>query len=321
MSTISTTRRRLIQAMAACAAAPALAQVDTPIRFILPVATASGVDTITRAAQPALAKAFGRPVVVENQPGAGGIVGLQQLARAAPDGRTLSVVSNNVVIFPSVLKSVPFDMPGDFTPIAVVGYTPVVLVVNPGVPAKNAKELIALLKAKGDDMNYASSGNGTILHLACAQFLDEAGVKARHIPYKGVGPMVTDLIGGQVQFGFDAVAIGLPHVKSGRLRALATTGRTRLSFLPDVPSAAETLPKFEVVNWYGMVVPVGTPRDIIARLHAEIVKAMNIPEIHEKLVAQGTDPVGSTPEEFGAFMKAETAKWARVIKAANIKAD
>lgn len=193
-------RRRLLIGAGAAAlssAAPAIAQTDKPIRFVLPNATGSGIDAITRAVQPALAKALGAAVVVENQPGAGGIVGLQTLARSAPDGMTLSFVSNNVVIFPSVLKSMPFDMPGDFTPIAVVGYTPVVLVVNPKVPAKNAKELVALLKSRGDAMNYASSGNGTILHLACAMFLDVIGAKARHIPYRGVGAMVTDIIGGR----------------------------------------------------------------------------------------------------------------------------
>jgi tripartite-type tricarboxylate transporter receptor subunit TctC len=188
-------RRRLLTlalgtsagACAALAGWPAAAQERT-VRFILPNATGSGVDAITRAAQPALAKALGHAVIVDNQAGAGGVVGLQALARSPADGFTLSVVSNNVVIFPSVLKSIPFDMPGDFTPIAVVGYTPIVLVVHPKVAATNAKEFAALLKARGSDMNYASGGNGTILHLATEMFLDEAGAKARHIPYKGVGP-------------------------------------------------------------------------------------------------------------------------------------
>ena len=179
-------------------AGAASAQVgDKTVKFILPNATGSGVDAITRAAQPALAKALGFSVVIDNQPGAGGIVGLQALTLAAPDGMTLSVVSNNVVIFPSVYKTLPFDMPGDFTPIAIVGSTPIILVTNPNkVAAKDSKEFVALLKAKPDEYAYASGGNGTILHLAGEMFLDEAGVTARHIPYKGVGPMVTDLIGG-----------------------------------------------------------------------------------------------------------------------------
>src|SRR4051794_8606813 len=213
------TRRALMVGLAAGLAAPTLAQTDKAIRVILPNAAGSGVDAITRAAQAALSKALGHPIVIDNQPGAGGIVGLQALARSPADGYSLGVVSNNVVIFPSVYKSLPFDMPGDFTPIAVVGYTPVVLVVNAKVPATSAKELIALLKAKGGEMNFASGGNGTILHLATEMFLEEAGVKARHIPYKGVGPMLTDLIGGQVDFATAALPRGQPHPKSGALRA------------------------------------------------------------------------------------------------------
>ena len=194
----------VIGGMALCASS--LAQVgEKAVRIVLPNATGSGVDAITRTAQPALAKALGKPVVIENQPGAGGIVGVQTLTRAAPDGMTLSVVSNNVVIFPSVYKTLPFELPADITPIAIVGFTPVVLVVNPKVPAANSKELIALIKSQPGKINYGSSGNGTILHLACEVFLDEAGVKATHVPYKGVGPMLTDLLGGQVDFATAAL--------------------------------------------------------------------------------------------------------------------
>jgi tripartite-type tricarboxylate transporter receptor subunit TctC len=183
--------------LALLTAGTAVAQQDRPVRFVLPNAAGSGVDAITRAAQPALAKALGAPVVVENQTGAGGVIGLQTLARSAPDGHTLAVVSNNVVIFPSVMKSLPFDMLSDFTPIARVGSTPMVLVVNPSkVQATSHKELVALVKAKPDALNYASSGNGTILHLAVELYLEAAGIKVRHIPYKGVGPMVADLLGG-----------------------------------------------------------------------------------------------------------------------------
>ena len=206
MIKLATLSRRSLLAGAAVLAAAGLlplaahAQAGT-VKFILPNATGSGVDAITRAAQPALSKALGASMVVENQPGAGGVLGLQALARSAADGNTLSVVSNNVVIFPSVLKSLPFDMPGDFTPIAVVGATPMVLVVNPAkMAASNHKEFLALLKAKPDGYNFASGGNGTILHLATELYLDAAGAKAKHIPYKGVGPMVNDLLGGQVDF-------------------------------------------------------------------------------------------------------------------------
>src|SRR6185369_17727334 len=217
----------------------AAAQSERPVKFILPVATASGVDTITRAAQPALSKALAAPMIVENQPGAGGIVGTSALVKAAPDGHTLSIVSNNHVIYPSVYKSLPFDPIADITPIAVIGSTPIVIVVNPKVEAKNAQELIALLKSNPGKYNYGSSGNGTILHLAAEMFFDEAGVKATHVPYKGVGPMLTDLIGGQVEIG----ALSLPsvqqHLKAGTLRAIGVGAAQRVAAAPEIPTMVE----------------------------------------------------------------------------------
>ena len=224
-STSATSRRFFLAAAAvAILAVTGIADAqmgDRAIRFILPVATASGVDTITRAAAPALQKALGHPVVVDNQPGAGGIVGTQAMVKSPPDGFTLSIVSNNHVIYPSVYKSVPFDPLGDITPIAVIGATPIVIVVNPQkIPAKNVPELVALLKANPGKYNYASSGNGTILHLAAEMFFDQAGVKVTHVPYKGVGPMVTDLIGGQVDIGALALPSVQQHLKSGALRAI-----------------------------------------------------------------------------------------------------
>ena len=197
------TRRAALAALSSAAAVAfpglSLAQADRPVKFILPNATGSGVDAITRAAAPAIGKALGANVVVENQAGASGVIGLQAMAKNPPDGLTLSVVSNNVVIFPSVIKNLPFEMPGDFTPIAVLGATPLVLVANPQkMPASSSREFIAALRAKPDGYNFGSGGTGTILHLAAEMFVDEARVKARHIPYKGVGPMVTDLLGGQI---------------------------------------------------------------------------------------------------------------------------
>jgi tripartite-type tricarboxylate transporter receptor subunit TctC len=240
-------RRTALQALAALTTAAlttlpgvAAAQSDKTVRFVLPNATGSGVDAITRAAQSALGKALGATVVVDNQPGAGGVVGLQTIARAAPDGHTLGVVSNNVVIFPSVLKSLPFAMPGDFTPIAVCGYTPVVLVVNPAkVAAKNSAEFTALLKSKPGELNFGSGGNGTILHLAAEMYLDEVGAKARHIPYKGVGPMVTDLIGGQIEFATAALPSVQQHIKSGALRAIGVGTAQRVPAAADIPTFVE----------------------------------------------------------------------------------
>jgi tripartite-type tricarboxylate transporter receptor subunit TctC len=245
------------------------AQQDRPVRFILPNAVGSGVDAITRAAQPALANALGAPIVVENQTGAGGVIGLQALARSAPDGNTLSVVSNNVVIFPSVLKSLPFDMPGDFTPIAKVGSTPMVLVVNPAkVAATSHKELAALLKAKPDAFNYASSGSGTILHLAVELYLDAAGLKVKHIPYKGVGPMVTDLLGGQVDFAAAALPSVQGHIASGKLRPIGLVPRAAHACRAEHPTFAEQgLANFEVEAWFAVIGPKGMSAATVKKVY------------------------------------------------------
>jgi len=320
MTTASFTRRQLLVGMAAAISLPAFAQSEKPIRVILPNATGSGVDAITRSAQPALAKALGQPVIVDNQPGAGGIVGLQALARSAPDGQTLSVVSNNVVIFPSVLKSIPFDMPGDFTPIAVVGYTPVVLVVNAKVPASNSKELIALLKAKGDGMNYASGGNGTILHLATAMFLDEAGVKARHIPYKGVGPMLTDLLGGQVEFATAALPSVQQHLKSGALRAIGVATAQRIAAAPEIPTFVEQgLPNYVVEAWFAVIGPKGLPVAEVQRVHAAVIAAFNDPAVKETMAKQGNVINIAPADQAMPFFRSELAKYARLVKKAGVE--
>src|SRR5690242_11076029 len=251
---------------AALAAGVAAAQSERPIKFILPVATASGVDTITRAASPALSKALGHPVIVDNQPGAGGIVGTSTLVKSAPDGFTLSIVSNNHVIYPSVYKSVPFDPVNDITPIAVLGSTPIVLVVNPGkLPAKDVKELIALLKAKPGGYNYGSSGNGTILHLSTELFVQEAHVEVRHIPYKGVGPMLTDLLGGQVDMGTLSLPSVQQHLKSGTLHAIGVGTAKRLEAAPEIPTMVEQgLPGYLVEGWFAVIGPAKLPQADVA---------------------------------------------------------
>ena len=296
------------------------AQSDKPVKFILPVATASGVDTIARSAQPALSKALGAPVVIENQPGAGGIVGTQAVVKAAPDGTTLSIVSNNHVIYPSVYKSLPFDPVADITPIAVVGSTPIVLVVNPKVPAKNAQELIALLKSKPDELNYASSGNGTILHLAIAMFLDQAGVKAKHIPYKGVGPMITDLIGGQVEFG----ALSLPsvqqHIKSGALRAIGVGAPQRVAAAPEIPTMAEQgMPNYLVEGWFAVVGPAKMAPSLVNKINAAVKEAFAAPEVKDAMAKQGNTIDVSTPEYALKFFPAELAKYAALVKKAGVE--
>ena len=303
---------------------PALAQSqsqsDKPVRFILPNATGSGVDAITRTAQAALAKALGHPIIVDNQPGAGGIVGLQALARSPADGMTLGVVSNNVVIFPSVMKSIPFDMPGDFTPIAVVGYTPVVLVVNAKVPAKDSKEFVALLKSRNGDMTYGSGGNGTILHLASAMFLDEAKVSARHIPYKGVGPMLTDLIGGQIDFATAALPSVQAHLKSGALRAIGMTTAQRVSAAPEIPTFVEQgLPNYVVNAWFAVIGPKGLPSAEVLRVHAAVVAAFNDPEVKEAMAKQGNVINVQPADKAMPFFRSELAAYAALVKKAGVE--
>ncbi|MBL8309490.1 MAG: tripartite tricarboxylate transporter substrate binding protein [Burkholderiales bacterium] len=318
--------RNAALAALACAAllgaAAAHAQTDKVTKLILPVAAGSGVDTITRASSKALATALGTAVVIENQPGAGGIVGTQALVKSAPDGATLSVVSNNHVIYPSVYKSLPFDPIKDITPIAVMGTTPLVLVVNPKVAAKDAKELVALLKAKPDGLNYASSGNGTILHLAAEMFLDEANVKAKHIPYKGVGPMVTDLLGGQVDFGVLALPSIQAHLKSGALRAIGTSSKARLAAAPEIATFAEQgLPGYIVEGWFAVIAPRGLPAAEVKRVNAAFTTAFASSEVKEAMGKQGNSITIQSPEQSAEFFKSELEKYAKLVKKAGVKLD
>lgn len=325
-STITLSRRAALGQMAAVgtlAAAPhwVLAQTDRPLRLVLPNATGSGVDGITRAVQAALSKALSVSVVVENQPGAGGVVGLQTLSKAAPDGNTLSVVSNNVVIFPSVLKSLPFDMPGDFTPIAMLGNTPMVLVVNPQkISATNSREFIALLKSKPGELNFASGGNGTILHLAAEMFLDESKTSAKHIPYKGVGPMVTDLLGGQVEFATVALPSVQQHIKSGALRAIGMCGPQRVAAAPEIPTFVEQgLPAYVVEAWFAVIGPKGLSAANVKRIHEGLVAAFNDPAVKETMAKQGNSINISSPEQAQAAFKSEMVKYAVLVKKAKLE--
>ena len=320
--TIPTLRRALVLGAAAFALShSALAQSDKVVKFILPNATGSGVDTITRTAQAALAKALGHPVVVENQAGAGGIVGLQAMARAPADGFTLSVVSNNVVILPSVYKKLPFEMPGDFTPIAVIGSTPLVLVVNPNkVPAQNAREFAALMKSKPGQMSYASGGNGTILHLAAEMYVDEIGAQALHVPYKGVGPMLADLIGGQVDWATAALPSVQQHLKSGALRAIGVSSAARTPAAPEIPTFAEQgLPGYLVDAWFGVLGPKGMTAADVKRVHTALVAAFADPAVKEAMAKQGNVIDISSSEQAQSYFKSELAKYAKLVKKAGIE--
>ena len=316
-------RRRiavLLAGLALCGAAATVRASDKPIRMVLPVGAGSGVDTIMRAAVPQLIKALnGQSVVIENLPGAGGITGASVIVRAPADGLTLGVVSNNHVVNPSVFKKMPFDAVGDITPITVVGATPFVLVVNPKVPAKNAKELQALLKAKPDGYNYASSGNGTIIHLAGAMFMEAAGVDVRHIPYKGVGPMVTDMMSGQVEIGVVALPAVQGQLKSGALRAIGIMGTQRVPSLPDLPTIAEQgFPDVDVAGWFAVVGPARLPPTEVKRLHAAVVAAFAMPETREAMAKQENIINPMTPEASLQFFKTEQERYSRLVKKAGV---
>lgn len=302
------------------AAATTVRANDKPIRMVLPVGAGSGVDTIMRAAAPQLIKALGgQSVVIENLPGAGGITGASVIVRAPADGLTLGVVSNNHVVNPSVFKKMPFDAVGDITPITVVGATPFVLVVNPKIPAKNAKELQALLRAKPDGYNYASSGNGTIIHLAGAMFMEAAGVDVRHIPYKGVGPMVTDMVSGQVEIGVVALPAVQGQLKSGALRAIGIMGKQRVASLPDLPTIAEQgFPDVDVAGWFAVVGPAKLPPAEVKRLHAAVVAAFAMPETKEAMAKQENIINPMSPEASLQFFKTEQERYARLVKKAGV---
>ncbi len=322
----STTRRLTIAlGTAALLSATTITHAQTaPLRVILPVGAGSGVDGIVRAAQNELSKALGgQPLVIENLPGAGGITGTSALVKAAPDGNTIGVLSNNHAVNPSVFKKLPYDSVADITPISVVGSTPFVLVVNPAkVSAKNAKELQAFLKAKPGDYNYASSGNGTIIHLAGEMAIDAMGVDVKHIPYKGVGPQVADLIGGQVELGVVAVPAAQAHIKSGALRAIGVMGKQRVPTLPDVPTFAEQgFPDVDVAGWFMVAGPKGLPPAQVKRIHDAFVTAFSTPEVKAAMAKQDNVIAPTTPEAAVAFLKSEQERYARLAKKADIKLD
>ncbi|MEY2771810.1 MAG: hypothetical protein RIQ38_2229 [Pseudomonadota bacterium] len=319
-------RRQTLQYLGAALAAMGLpvqlaqAQSGT-VKFILPNATGSGVDAITRTMAPVFGRLMGVNVVVENQAGASGVIGLQAMGKTPPDGNTLSVVSNNVVIFPSVIKNLPFDMPGDFTAIATLGNTPMVLVANPQkINASNSREFIAALKAKPDAYNFGSGGTGTILHLAAEMFLDETNTRARHIPYKGVGPMVTDLLGGQIDFGVLALPSIAQHIKSGAVRAIGMCADKRTAAMPEVPTFVEQgVAGYAVEAWFGLLGPKGMAPAQVSKIHAAIVATFNDPAIKEAMAKQGNTISITSPEQASRTFRSEMERFARLVKKVGIE--
>jgi tripartite-type tricarboxylate transporter receptor subunit TctC len=305
--------------VAAMAAAPALAQQYPvkPIRFV----TGGGPDAMARILGPKFTAAWGQQVVVEERGGGGGMISAETVARASPDGYTLLLATGTHTINPNFFK-LSYDMTRDFAPVTLLGTIPFVLSVHPAVPATTVDELVKLARAKPGELNYGSGGNGSPGHLIGEMFKSRTGVNIVHVPYKTVAQGVTALIGEQVQVNFVVGPSAVPQIRAGRIRPLAVTTSKRSASLPEVPTIAESgLAGFDAPAWNGVLVPARTPRPVITQLHAEIVKDLKLPDVLERITALGFEPVGSTPEEFGVFLKAELAKWAKVAKEIGAKAE
>jgi tripartite-type tricarboxylate transporter receptor subunit TctC len=305
------------------AQAPTSAFPNKPIRFVVPYPAGGPLDVIARLLGQKVAESTKQPVVVDNKPGAGGNIGADIVAKSPADGYTLvmGAVATHA-INPTLYASIPYDPVKDFAPITQVASTPNVLVVNPSVPASNVREFIAYAKANPGKLNFGSGSTGSAGHLAGELFKAQAGVQMTHVPYKGAAPAMQDLVGGQIQLMFDNLASSLAQVKAGRVKALAVTTAKRTALAPDLPTIAESgLPDFDISTWFGVFAPAGTPKETLDRLHAEFTKALAAPDVREKMLALGAEPVGNRPEEFAAYIRAERDKYARVIKASGAKVD
>jgi len=318
------TRRRLVQAMALAiglsgASAMAQAWPSKPITLIVPFPAAGTTDVLARALGDKLSRNLGQPVIVENKPGAGATIGADFVAKAKPDGYTLLMGAVHHTIASSVYKKLPYDFQKDFAPITTVALVPNVLVVNAGTPARTVPDLVALAKAQPGKLTYGSNGNGTAQHLIGTQFQVLTGTDLIHVPYKGSGPLATDLLGGQITMSFDTVTPVLQHIKGGKLRALAVTSSKRSSALPDVPTLDEAgLKGFNIATWFGVLAPVATPRDLVARLNAEMLKVIQSPEFRKRMEDIGAEPVGNSADQMAQQIKAETEKFARLVKDAKV---
>jgi tripartite-type tricarboxylate transporter receptor subunit TctC len=291
------------------------------IRIVIALAPGGGVDTSARLLGQKFTDAWGQQVVAENRPGAGGTIATELVARAAPDGYTLLMVSMGHTITPALYK-LSYDTIRDFAPISLFVQSPSVLAVHPSLPVKNVKELIVFTKARPNEILFSSSGNGSGQHLAMELLNRMAGVQLVHVPYKGTAPSITDLVGGRVSVTVASAISTMPQVRSGRLRALAVASAKRSPSVPDLPTIAEAaLPGFEVNQWYSLMAPAGTPRDIVNKLHGEIARTVADPATKERLLTMGLDPVGSPPDEFTAYLKTETAKWGKLVREAGIRAN
>ena len=309
--------------LALLAAFPSHAQnfPTRPVRILVPLSAGGGMDAVARGLAGKLGDALGQTVVVDNRPGAGSQVALEIVAAAAPDGHTLMMSSTTPIIHPLLYKS-RFDLARDFAPVSQVTAQGYILTIHPTIPAKSVLELVQYLKANPGKLNFSSSGIGSPIHMAGELFQIATGTKMIHIPYKGMGAAYTDMVGGRVQVGFPTIISSTPHIQAGRLRPLAVTTAKRVAAVPDIPTFAEAGVKgVVVVNWYGLVAPLHTPKPIIERIAKETHTAMHTPEITKRLAAEGSDPVGSSPAEFAAHIRAEQVLWSRVIKQAGIRGE
>ena len=308
--------------LAALAALPAAAQTypNRPIRLVVPSSPGGGTDITGRIVANKLSEQLGQQVVVDNRAGAGTIIGIEIVAKAPPDGYTLLMGLSTLAINPSMYAKLPYDALRDLAPISLAVLSPNILTVHPSVPAKTVKEFIALAKAKPGTITFGSAGQATSPHLSGELLKVLAKIDIVHVPFKGSGQSVISSISGEIAANFPSVPTAIPYIKAGKLRGLGVTMAKRTAALPDVPSIAEAgVPGYEATQWFGMLAPAGTPRPIIDRLNHEMVKLLKSPEVRDRLIADGTDPTPTTPEEFGAYIKSETEKWTKVIKAAGIK--
>ena len=309
--------------MMAFAAVTAMAQQGYParaIRLIVPSAPGAGTDITARILAPKLSGYLGQQVVVENRAGAATMIGGEAVARSIPDGHTLLLGISTLAINPAMYRKMPYDALKDFAPISWVVVLPNVLVTHPSLPVRTVKELVALARARPNQINFASAGTGTNPHLTMELFLSMAGVRMTHVPYKGTGQGMIDVLAGHVPVITPSVLTVLPYTRSGRLRGLGVSSAKRSSAAPDIPTIAEAgVPGYEATQWFGILAPAGTPGAIVDRLHREIVRALKDPEVRDRLVADGADPVGSSPDEFAAFIRSESVKWAKVVTDIGIK--
>jgi tripartite-type tricarboxylate transporter receptor subunit TctC len=318
--------RIILALIASCLAVPCVLAQDVypskPARIIVPYPAGGVADLLPRIVGEKLARKWGQPVIVDNKPGASGNIGMAEGARAAPDGYTLVLApTGNLTVNPTLFPNLGFDTRRDLMPVTLLAQSPNVLVVHPSVPAKNFRELVAYAKANPGKLNFASPGEGSGAHLAGELLNQEAGIRTVHIPYKGLAPAVNDLLGGQVQMMFAGISTVIQHVKTGKLVAIAIASPKRNPQLPDVPTVAESgLPGFDVTSWYGIVVRAGTPAAIVDKVQRDMAEALRMPDVQEKLAALGLEPVGDTPDQFGALIDAETKKWVAIVQKAGIKA-